>query len=373
MASPTLLSNAQQTGSEDVTTLLSFPIVAGSNRVLNVTVTLEASGDDHFPTSVVIDGNNLVLVNSVTLDTGFHNSVSIWELLESSLPANGNHDIVVTMASSASMGLLISATLFDDLEQITPTGSQLGSGTAANSSSVDADVTTGSESDNVILVGVSSSSAVANWSAPTGFTQISNQSATSFEGALSYKIESQINTLIPINYPATASISRLSGASISYNGFSASGITITAGTTNYFYVAQDSNIELTGEVLLSSLVTNYSYNSKNSIIDLTGEELIASSTTNYSYTAQDLDIELVGTIEILSGVTNYSYAAEALSIILQGQVLIPSSTTNYAYNALNATIILQGPITINPKNIVRVNRKSNAIRVKRTSNIIRVR
>jgi len=262
MASPTLLSNAEKGGTSNVTTLSAFPIVAGSNRVLNVTVPLEASGDDHFPISVVIDGNNLVQVHSVTLDTGFHNSVSIWELLEVSLPANGNHDIVVTMASSVSMGLLVSATLFDDLEQTTPTGSRLGSGTAQNQSSVDADVTTNSESDNVILVGASSSSASTDWTAPTGFTQISNLTVTSFEGALSYKIESQASTLIPINYPAISSISRLSAASISYNGF-------TAVTS----------ISVTGTAVPTQTEADIVTGGKTIILTLTGDTWVADGAT----------------------------------------------------------------------------------------------
>jgi len=152
-----------------------------------------------------------------------------------------------------------------------------------------------------------------------------------------------------------------------------SGLTITATTTNYSYNAQDSIIDLTGEIALSVATTNYTYTAQDASITTTATVSIDSLLTNYLYTAENADIELVGAIGIEIEVTNYSYTAEQANIALQGQITLTASATNYTYNSLNATIVLQGPITINPKNIIRVSRKSNIIRVKRNSNIIRVR
>jgi len=177
----------------------------------------------------------------------------------------------------------------------------------------------------------------------------------------------------------TKSTSTLATAGTGSGGFigafleTSSGITITATTTNYSYNAQDSIIDLTGEIALSVTTTNYTYTAQDASITTTATVSIDASLTNYLYTAENADIELVGAIGIELEVTNYTYTAEPVNIALQGQITLTASATNYTYNSLNATIVLQGPITINPKNIIRVSRKSNIIRVKRNSNIIRVR
>lgn len=152
-----------------------------------------------------------------------------------------------------------------------------------------------------------------------------------------------------------------------------SGIEVTAGTTNYSYSAQDSTVDLTGEVSVIGLTTNYSYTAINSVIDLTTEIVINGSTTNYLYDSVDANIDLSGLINIESKTTDYEYTAIDSDIITQGTIVLEADTTNYTYNALNATIVIKGPVTINPKNIIRVQAKSNKIIVKRKSNLIRVK
>ena len=85
------------------------------------------------------------------------------------------------------------------------------------------------------------------------------------------------------------------------------------------------------------------------------------------------EVELTGLITVTGQTANYDYAGIAADITLQGSIIVTGSTANYDYNGLNATIIIQGPITLNPKNTIRVARKSNATRVTRKSNTIRVR
>lgn len=213
---------------------------------------------------------------------------------------------------------------------ISATGAEL----FINGSSVDTDVTTYTITDNTkINIGTRNNDGFGSAGAIYDEALFKVGAVTS-----SYISSKHLNQSDPDNF----------GTSSEYILVS-SGVTVTAGVTNYSYTAQDLNIDLTGEVSISALATNY------------------------SYTAQDLSVELVGSVDITSGITNYSYAAEPLGIALQGQITIAANTTSYAYNALNATIIIQGPITLNPKNIIRVVRKSNKIRVKRKSNIIRVR
>ena len=151
------------------------------------------------------------------------------------------------------------------------------------------------------------------------------------------------------------------------------GISITGATANYNYSGIDGSVDLTGEIIVTGATASYSYDGINGSVDLTGEVVITGQTANYNYAGIDGEIELTGLITVTGQTANYNYDGIASDIILQGSIIITGSTANYDYNALNGTIILQGPITVNPKNIIRVARKSNEIAVKRNSNKIIVR
>jgi len=151
------------------------------------------------------------------------------------------------------------------------------------------------------------------------------------------------------------------------------GITITGATANYNYSAITGEIDLTGEIIVTGGTANYDYDGIVGSIDLTGEIVITGQTANYNYSAIDGSIELTGAITVIGQTANYDYDGIAADIILQGSIIVTGSTANYDYNALNGTIIIQGPITLNPKNIIRVSRKSNTVRVSRKSNTIRVK
>lgn len=150
------------------------------------------------------------------------------------------------------------------------------------------------------------------------------------------------------------------------------GITLTADTTNQSYSANSAIIDLAGEISVIGLSTSYSYLSADSVIDLTSEITVNGSTTNYNYNSVDSSIDLSGLITITGDSTGYIYNSIDGGIQLQGTIILEVDTTSYTYNTLNGTIILKGPITVNPKNVVRVVRKSNSIRIKRTNNTIRV-
>lgn len=66
---------------------------------------------------------------------------------------------------------------------------------------------------------------------------------------------------------------------------------------------------------------------------------------------------------IIGQTANYNYSGVNSTVDLSGLISVIGQTANYDYNALNAAITLQGPIVINPKNIIRVRRRSNTIRV----------
>ena len=151
------------------------------------------------------------------------------------------------------------------------------------------------------------------------------------------------------------------------------GVTVTAATANYNYSEIAGVIDLTGEVMVTGQTANYDYAAITATIELGTEIIVTGQTANYNYTGIDGSIELTGLITVIGQTANYDYDGIAADITLQGSIVVTGSTANYDYNALNATIILQGPITINPKNIIRVKRKSNTIRVKRKSNTIIVR
>ena len=152
-----------------------------------------------------------------------------------------------------------------------------------------------------------------------------------------------------------------------------SGISITGATANYNYAGIAGSIDLTGEVIITGSTANYNYTGITATIELGAEIIVTGQTASYNYVGVDGSVELTGLITVLGQTANYDYDGISADVTLQGSIIVSGSTANYDYNALNATIILQGPITINPKNIVRVKRKSNTIRVKRNSNIIRVR
>ena len=151
------------------------------------------------------------------------------------------------------------------------------------------------------------------------------------------------------------------------------GISITGATANYNYSGIDGSVDLTGEIIVTGATASYSYDGVTGSVDLTGEVIITGQTANYNYAGIDGDIELTGLITVTGQTANYDYDGIAADIILQGSIIITGSTANYDYNALNGTIIIQGPITVNPKNIIRVKRKSNMISVKRKSNMISVK
>lgn len=154
---------------------------------------------------------------------------------------------------------------------------------------------------------------------------------------------------------------------------SGGGISVTGATASYDYSGIVGSIDLTGEVIVTGSTGSYDYTGITATIELGTEIIVTGQTASYNYTGVDGSVELTGLITVLGQTANYDYDGIAADITLQGSIIVSGSTANYDYNALNATIILQGPITINPKNIVRVKRKSNTIQVKRNSNIIRVR
>jgi len=152
-----------------------------------------------------------------------------------------------------------------------------------------------------------------------------------------------------------------------------SGVTVTAATANYNYSGITGSIDLTGEIIVTGQTANYDYAAITASIELGSEIIVTGQTANYNYTGINGSIELTGLITVTGQTANYDYDGIAADITLQGSIIVTASAANYDYNALNGTIILQGPITINPKNIIRVKRKSNTIRIKRKSNTIIVR
>lgn len=163
------------------------------------------------------------------------------------------------------------------------------------------------------------------------------------------------------------------GTSSEYILVGGSGVTVTAATANYNYSGITGTIDLTGEVIVTGQTANYNYTAITASIELGTEIIVTGQTANYNYAGIDGSVELTGLITVTGQTANYDYDGIAADVTLQGSIVITGGTGNYDYNALNGTIILQGPITLNPKNIIRVSRKSNTIRVKRKSNIIRVR
>ncbi len=150
-------------------------------------------------------------------------------------------------------------------------------------------------------------------------------------------------------------------------------IIVTGGTANYDYNGITGTIDLTGEVIVTGQTANYNYTAITGTIELGAEIIVTGATANYDYSAIDGTVELTGLITVIGQTANYNYDGVAADIILQGSIIVTGSTANYDYNALNGTIILQGPLVLNPRNIIRVKRKSNTIRIKRKTNIVRVR
>lgn len=172
----------------------------------------------------------------------------------------------------------------------------------------------------------------------------------------------------------------ITGATANYNYSGITGdieltgeIIVTGGTANYDYDGITGTIDLTGEVIVTGATANYDYNGITGTIELGAEIIVTGQTANYNYSGIDGEVELTGLITVIGQTANYDYDGIAGDIILQGSIIVTGSTANYDYNALNGTIILQGPLTLNPRNIIRVKRKSNTIIVKRKSNIVRVR
>ena len=172
-----------------------------------------------------------------------------------------------------------------------------------------------------------------------------------------------------VNMP-TAALGQPGSAWIDLGG---SGITVTGATANYNYSGIIATVDLTGEIIVTGATANYDYSGIQGTVTLDSEIIVTGQTANYNYTGIGGVVELTGSITVTGQTANYDYTGIPADIVLQGSIIVTGSTANYDYNGLSATIIIQGPITLNPKNIIRVARKSNAIRVKRKSNIIRVR
>ena len=239
---------------------------------------------------------------------------------------------------------------------------------------------------------------VSKWTQTTSFTpEDIDAIGGRAEGAFFAKIDLHYLTANNINLDATGSshaagtpiltdlvaannatgVNMATGGTVANGGvwldLGGSGISITGATANYNYAGIAGSIDLTGEVIITGSTANYNYTGITATIELGAEIIVTGQTGSYNYVGVDGSVELTGLITVLGQTANYDYDGIAADITLQGSIIVRGSTANYDYNALNATIILQGPITINPKNIVRVKRKSNTIRVKRNSNIIRVR
>lgn len=215
---------------------------------------------------------------------------------------------------------------------------------------------------------------------PTGGNQTISDFSTESDIGLTAKGASNNNWVGRLFAEAVSSGIEVTGATANYNYSGITGdieltgeIIVTGGTANYDYDGISGTIDLTGEVIVTGQTANYNYTGVDGTIELGAEIIVTGQTANYDYLGIDGTVELTGSITVTGQTANYDYDGIAADIILQGSIIVTGSTANYDYNALNGTIILQGPITLNPRNVIRVKRKSNTIRIKRKSNIVRVR
>lgn len=152
-----------------------------------------------------------------------------------------------------------------------------------------------------------------------------------------------------------------------------SGITVTGATASYNYDGVSGSVDLTGIITVTGSTASYNYNGVGGLVDLTPEILVTGQTATYDYDGLAGNVDLSGLITVVGQTASFDYTGVDADITLQGQITVTGDTANYDYNALNGTIILQGPITFNPKNVIRVKRKTNTVMVKRKSNTIRVK
>ena len=230
--------------------------------------------------------------------------------------------------------------------------------------------------NGAVEASIAASGAIFNASAPFNIGTWNNTTTFRLDSKLQ-EVSVSVDTSVDVNFIAAEYENQVNPSAFWVTGAweeqGSGGITVTGATGNYNYTGVAGSIDLTGEVVVTGSTAKYNYAGVQGSVLLDAEIIVTGQTANYNYTGIDGSVELTGLITVTGKTADYDYTGLTADVTLQGSIVITGSTANYDYNALNGTIILQGPITINPKNIVRVNRKSNTIRVKRSSNTIIVR
>ena len=163
------------------------------------------------------------------------------------------------------------------------------------------------------------------------------------------------------------------GTFIGYDVDVSTGITVTGVTANYDYLGVSGQIELTPEIVVTGSTASYNYQAIQGQIQLTPEIIVTGSTANYDYFGVDGIVSFSGEIIVTGDTANYEYLPVDGVVTLQGDIIINGDTANYDYSTINGTISLIGALTVNPKNTIRVVRKSNSIKVNRKNNILKVK
>ena len=227
MAASRLNSTAVRSANAQTTpyTLSAFSQSSGTNRRAVVFITAEDQDVATTTETVTWGGVSMTRIAQALQGATFNQRVTLFELLEASLPADGNVDVVLSFSEAEAGGTRaysIEAYLLDGVHQNAVNSAQITTYAAASTTTVVLDNTITSAATHVILACATFNGEGTTLTPPTSFTEMSDGNIGSGAGGRSgsaYYVYTGSSETLNMDYIVSSSSSRVAGVSISYGEF----------------------------------------------------------------------------------------------------------------------------------------------------------